>query len=129
MAATKKTTKKKNGSKSTKTVAVKSPKKDDLVSILANSLNIANKDIGKIAFVPGKDEDDPSTVTDWVSTGSDLLDLAISNRPHGGVPAGRITEITGLESTGKTLLGAAIIAETQKRNGFGVLIDTETSID
>ena len=56
-----------------------------------------------------------------------MLDLAISNRPHGGFPVGRITEITGLEASGKSLLAAHALAETQKKGGLGVYIDTEAA--
>jgi recombination protein RecA len=57
-----------------------------------------------------------------------MLDLAISNKPNGGVAVGRITELNGLESSGKSLLGAHILAETQKKGGVAVYIDTETSV-
>jgi len=73
------------------------------------------------------DEQDwnPSDITDWVSTGDPILDIKISNRPNGGIPVGRITEIFGLESTGKSLLAAHLLAETQKQGGIPVFIDTE----
>jgi recombination protein RecA len=54
-----------------------------------------------------------------------LLDLAISNRRGGGLPAGRLVELNGLEGTGKSLLCAHIIANTQKKGGLPVMIDTE----
>ena len=57
-----------------------------------------------------------------------MLDLAIANKPNGGIAVGRITEINGLESSGKSLLGAHILAETQKKDGIAVYIDTETSV-
>lgn len=66
-----------------------------------------------------------SNVTNWISTGSLLLDLAISNVKDGGVPVGRLTEISGGEGAGKSLLAAYILANTQKKGGVGVLIDTE----
>jgi recombination protein RecA len=56
-----------------------------------------------------------------------MLDLAISNRPHGGFPVGRITEVTGLEASGKSLLAAHTLAETQKKGGLAVYIDTESA--
>ncbi len=56
-----------------------------------------------------------------------MLDLAISNRPYGGFPVGRITEITGLEASGKSLLAAHTLAETQKKGGLAVYIDTESA--
>ena len=42
-------------------------------------------------------EESPAKINSFLSTGSSLLDLAISNRPNGGVPGGRITELNGLE--------------------------------
>jgi len=56
-----------------------------------------------------------------------MLDLAISNRPFGGFPVGRITEITGLEASGKSLLAAHTLAETQRKGGLAVYIDTEAA--
>ncbi len=55
--------------------------------------------------------------------------FAISNRPNGGIAAGRITELTGLEASGKSLVGAQLIATTQKRGGVAVLIDTENAVN
>lgn len=64
-------------------------------------------------------------VEDFISTGSTLLDFAIANRKDGGVPVGRITEIAGREGSGKSLLAYHIMANTQKRGGIAVYIDTE----
>jgi recombination protein RecA len=64
-----------------------------------------------------------------VSTGDDMLDLAISNRPNGGFPVGRIVEVTGLEASGKSLLSAHTLANTQKKGGLAVYIDTENAIN
>jgi recombination protein RecA len=102
---------------------------DDLASILADSLNKQNKE-GKIAyFLTGDGGDAPTNVRDWLSTGNAMLDVAISNRPYGGLPVGRITEITGLEQSGKSLLSAHLLSETQKKGGVAVLIDTETAVN
>lgn len=98
----------------------------DLAELLAQELNKLNKDSGKIAYFLDE-KDDPSSVTDWISTGSTTLDLAISNRPNGGLPVGRITTLTGLEGTGKSLLCAHIVANTQKKGGQAVYIDTEAA--
>ncbi len=70
--------------------------KDTLAEDLLAIVNKASKDTGNVAFFLDK-EDDPSNVTDWISTGNSELDLAISNRPHGGFPVGRICELSGLE--------------------------------
>lgn len=100
--------------------------RDDLAVALADSLNKSSAD-GKIAFFLDA-QDDPSQILDWVSTGNDILDLAISNRAHGGVPGGRITELTGLEASGKSLLAAHLLATTQKNGGLAVFIDTEYAV-
>jgi recombination protein RecA len=73
--------------------------------------------------------DDTVSVTDWVSTGNDLVDLSIANRPNGGIPVGKMTEITGLEGSGKSLMSIFIMKETQKKGGMAVLVDTEDAYD
>ena len=98
----------------------------DLADILADSLNKQAKD-QKVAFFLDSDEA-PTNVEGWISTGTAMLDVAISNRPYGGLPVGRIAEITGLEQSGKSLLAAHLLAETQKQDGVAVLIDTETAV-
>ena len=98
----------------------------DLADILASELNKQSKD-NKVAFFLD-DDTAPTNVEGWVSTGCAMLDVAISNRPYGGLPVGRITEVTGLEQSGKSLLSAHLLAETQKQGGVAVLIDTETAV-
>jgi recombination protein RecA len=103
--------------------------RDELSSILANNLNKKFKTAHKVAFFLDGSEQTPTDLDEWVSTGSPMLDLAIANRPNGGLPVGRITEITGLEGSGKSLLAAHAIADTQKKGGFGVYIDTENAMN
>ena len=55
-----------------------------------------------------------------------MLDLAISNRPDGGIVVGRITELNGLESSGKSLIGAPHEVGDSEKGGVIVYIDTET---
>lgn len=71
---------------------------------------------------------DASLVEDWISTGVDELDLAISNRPNGGIPCGCITEIFGEKGSSKSLLGVEIMANCQKMGGLPVLFDTENAV-
>jgi len=104
----------------------KKKKELDLADILAGELNKQSKD-QKVAFFLNEDEA-PTNVDGWISTGCAMLDVAISNRPYGGLPVGRITEITGLEQSGKSLVSAHLLAETQKQGGVAVLIDTETAV-
>ena len=98
----------------------------DLAAELASELNKYSKD-QKVAFFLGED-DAPTNVAGWVSTGCAMLDVAISNRPYGGLPVGRIAEVTGLEQSGKSLVSAHLLAETQKQGGVAVLIDTENAV-
>jgi recombination protein RecA len=102
------------------------PQRDELVELLASELNKANKDGGKIAYFLDEQEN-PAEISDWISTGSSILDLAISNRPHGGLPVGKMVEFNGLEGTGKSLVSAHVVADTQKKGGIAVVIDTENA--
>ena len=63
---------------------------------------------------------------DVISTGSISLDVALG---VGGVPRGRIIEIYGPESTGKTTLALHIIAEAQKKKGVVAFVDAEHALD
>ena len=102
--------------------------RDELASVLADSLNKQFKGM-KVAYFLDGEEDTPTDLTEWISTGSSLLDLAISNRPNGGLPVGRITEITGMEASGKSLIAAHCLANTQKMGGLAVYIDTENAMN
>ena len=115
--------------KKTDKKVIQEPDRDELAQLIAESLNKLNKDSDQVAFFLDGREDTPTDFTDFVSTGATMLDVAISNRPHGGIAVGRITELTGLEGSGKSLIGAQLIANTQKRGGVGVLIDTETAVN
>lgn len=61
-----------------------------------------------------------------IPTGSISLDMALG---VGGIPKGRIVEIYGPESSGKTTLALHIVAEAQKRNGIAAYIDAEHALD
>src|SRR5207244_4224897 len=61
-----------------------------------------------------------------ISTGSASLDLALG---VGGVPRGRVVEIYGPESSGKTTLTLHVVAEAQKRGGVCAFIDAEHALD
>jgi recombination protein RecA len=108
---------------------IQEPDRDELASLIAESLNKMNKDSDQVAFFLDGREATPTDFTDFISTGATMLDVAISNRPNGGIAVGRITELTGLEGSGKSLIGAQMIANTQRRGGVGVLIDTETAVN
>ena len=63
---------------------------------------------------------------DAVSTGSLSLDLALG---IGGIPKGRITEIYGPESSGKTTVALHVVAEVQRQGGIAAFIDAEHALD
>jgi len=67
-----------------------------------------------------------SIAVDAISTGSLALDLALG---VGGVPRGRVAEIFGPESSGKTTLALHIIAEAQREGGIAAFIDAEHALD
>ena len=72
------------------------------------------------------DRNDRSDEVEAVSTGSLSLDIALG---IGGVPRGRVIEIYGPESSGKTTLALQTIAEAQKNGGYCAFIDAEHALD
>ncbi len=100
---------------------------EELASAIVDAINKKFKD-GHIAYLIGQEET-PTDLLDFISTGSSILDVAISNRPNGGIACGRITELTGLEGSGKSLIAAHLMASVQKEGGVVVLLDTENAVN
>ena len=97
---------------------------DDFTKDLIKSLN---KDHGtRVAYNLSEDES-PTHVKRWVSTGSRMLDYICSNRKNGGFPEGRIVEIFGPPSIGKSHIATQIARSTQEMGGIVVYIDTENA--
>ena len=97
---------------------------DDFTKDLIKSLN---KDHGsRVAYNLAEDES-PTHVKRWVSTGSKMLDYICANRKNGGFPEGRIVEIFGPPSIGKSHIATQIARSTQKMGGIIVYIDTENA--
>jgi protein RecA len=69
---------------------------------------------------------EPVTAADTISTGSLGLDIALG---IGGLPRGRIVEIYGPESSGKTTLALHAVAESQKKGGIAAYVDAEHAMD
>ena len=89
------------------------------------ALSQIEKQFGKGAIMRlGNDEPLPDVAA--ISTGALSLDMALG---VGGVPCGRITEIYGPESSGKTTLALHVIAEAQKKGGIAAFIDAEHALD
>ncbi len=89
------------------------------------ALQQIEKQFGKGSIMKLGDEGRP-TEFDIIPTGSVGLDMALG---VGGVPRGRIVEIYGPESSGKTTLALTIIANAQKLGGAAVFIDAEHALD
>ncbi|MEK7154375.1 MAG: recombinase RecA [Patescibacteria group bacterium] len=70
--------------------------------------------------------DSPRVDVDAISTGSISLDLALG---VGGMPRGRIVEVYGQESSGKTTLALHLVAEVQKAGGVAAYVDAEHALD
>jgi len=73
--------------------------------------------------------DNPTSVKEWIPTGSRWLDSIICKGRVAGIPVGKVTEIAGLESTGKSYMAAQIAANAQKQGKLIVYFDSESAID
>ena len=96
--------------------------KDD--KALETALSMVNRQFGEGSLVRLGDATKMNVET--ISTGSVAIDLALG---VGGLPRGRIVEIYGPESSGKTTLCLSLIAEAQRRGGNAVFIDVEHALD
>ena len=107
----------------------KSKKRDDseLDELTSSLIKDLNKEFGmRIAYNLGETEA-PTVVKRWLPTSSIQLDYAIRNATGGGYPEGRIIEIAGTPSIGKSHLAYAAAAIVQKMGGLVVYIDTENA--
>ena len=97
----------------------------DKLAALEIALSRIEKDHGKGA-VMRLGEISQQLTTEVIPTGSLALDVALG---AGGIPRGRVTEIFGAESAGKSTLAIHIMAETQKLGGIAAYIDVEHALD
>jgi recombination protein RecA len=97
---------------------------DDFTSDLIKQLN---KEHGSKVAYNLEDDESPTHIKRWISTGCKQLDYIISNRPNGGLPEGRIVEIFGPPSIGKSHIAIQIARTTQSMGGIVVYIDTENA--
>ena len=90
-------------------------------------MKMINKRAGrKIAF--SGDSENPADIKDWISTGSRWLDSIICRGQYAGIPVGRISEIAGLESSGKSYMAGQIAREAQKMGIKVLYFDTEATM-
>lgn len=86
-----------------------------------------NKEFGERVAYNLETDVSPTHVKRWISTGCVQLDYIFANRKGGGVPEGRIIEIFGEPSTGKSHIAFAIAKTVQAMGGLVVYIDTENA--
>lgn len=99
----------------------------DLDTFTSDLIKSLNRDNGsRIAYNLAEDTS-PTHIKRWISTRCRQLDYIISNRRDGGLPEGRIIEIFGPPSIGKSHIAAQIARSTQDMGGIVVYIDTENA--
>lgn len=89
---------------------------------------LINKKVG-ITVAHNLKEENPTEVTEWIRTGSHWLDSIVCRGKLAGIPVGKVTEIAGLESTGKSYMAAKIAANAQKMGITVIYFDSESAID
>tara|TARA_Y100000296_G_scaffold17497_1_gene20685 strand:+ start:161 stop:1285 length:1125 start_codon:yes stop_codon:yes gene_type:complete len=95
---------------------------------IAEMRKLLNKKAGgSVAY--NLNEDNPTDVKEWIPTGSRWLDSIICRGKSAGIPMGKIAEIAGLESTGKSYMASQIAANAQKMGIDVVYFDSESALD
>ena len=97
---------------------------DERIKALKLAIDKIEKDFGKGSIM--KLGDKPAVSVETIPTGALALDVALG---VGGVPRGRIIEVYGPESSGKTTLAQHIVAECQKKGGIAAFVDAEHALD
>lgn len=117
-------TKAKASAKETKEDAAAKELREGKDKALKMALDKIEKDFGKGSIMRLGDKS--SVNVDCIPTGALALDIALG---VGGVPRGRVIEIYGPESSGKTTLAQHIVAEAQKKGGIAAFVDAEHALD
>ena len=108
----------------TKSAARNTPKISESEQLLQNALGQIHKTFGEGSIM--RLSGTAGTAVDGISTGSISLDLALGGY---GFPRGRIIELFGPESSGKTTLALHAVAQAQKKGGIAAFIDAEHALD
>jgi len=106
---------------------VKQSKKSDIDDMTAALIRDINKEFGTRVAYNLSEMDAPTVVKRWIDTGSIQLNYAIRNATGGGYPEGRIIEISGPPSIGKSHLAYHAAAVVQSMGGIVVYVDTENA--
>jgi recombination protein RecA len=102
--------------------------KDSVIDLTAELIRDINKEFGTRIAYNLSEMDAPTVVKRWIDTGSLQLNYAIRNASEGGYPEGRIIEISGPPSSGKSHLAYHAASVAQKLGGLVVYVDTENSV-
>lgn len=113
---------KENQNKKTPAVPVSEP--EEKKKAIEAVIGVIEKQYGKGSIM--KLGDSPSVSVDVIPTGALTLDIALG---VGGMPKGRVIEIYGPESSGKTTVALQVVAEAQKMGGEAAFIDAEHALD
>ena len=91
-------------------------------------LSLVNKKAGR-TVAHDLTAENPTEVKQWIPTGSRWLDSIVCRGKPAGIPVGKISEIAGLEATGKSYMACQIAANAQKMGLIVVYFDSESAID
>jgi recombination protein RecA len=95
---------------------------------MADMRKMINKRAG-MTVAHNLNEANPTEVVDWIPTGSRWLDSIVCKGKLAGIPVGKVTEIAGLEATGKSYMAAQVAANAQKKGIDVIYFDSESAID
>lgn len=101
-----------------------------IVQQLSSFLNQSfKKTTDKLVYNLSQEQISPTDIPFWASTGSDILDIIISNIKNGGMPFSKIVQLSGLQGSGKSFIGSHVLANTQKQGGIAIYIDSQASVN
>ena len=95
---------------------------------ISSMKKFVNKKVG-LNIAHDLNEDNPTEVKEWIPTGSRWLDSITCRGKMAGIPVGKITELAGLSSSGKSYMACQIAAKAQERGHCVVYFDAESAID
>ena len=93
----------------------------------ADILKMINKRAGRTIAFSG-DQENPADIKDWISTGSRWLDSIICRGHLAGIPVGRVSEIAGLESSGKSYMAGQVAHQAQTKGIKVLYFDSEATM-
>ena len=105
-----------------------SEKNSNMSDYVNKMRSLINKGSG-VKFAYNLNEDNPTKVKDWVSTGCRVLDSVICEGKVAGIPMGKISEIAGEEGSGKSYLALQIALNALSKGILPVYFDSESAID